>query len=78
MHKRTLDHKSNCPPCPEMRSYADQAWLVASVEVAKNCEDSDMAILAMSDLGHNVNRPLLLAAMPSIWCCRFWRRVNGA
>ncbi len=41
-----------------MRSYADQARLVASVEVAKNCEDSDMAILAMSDLGHNVNRPV--------------------
>jgi len=32
--------------------------LVASVEVAKNCEDSDMAILAMGDLGHNSTRPV--------------------
>ena len=32
--------------------------MAASVEVAKNCEDSDMVILAMGNLGHHVNRPV--------------------
>ena len=32
--------------------------MAASAEVAKNCEDSDMAILAMGNLGHYVNRPV--------------------
>ncbi|MFO2465029.1 hypothetical protein OOJ96_14550 [Pseudomonas sp. 15FMM2] len=41
-----------------MRSYADQARSAASAEVAKNCEESDMAILAMGNLGHHVNRPV--------------------
>jgi len=35
-----------------MSSYALKARLVASAEDAKNCEESDMAILAMSYLGH--------------------------
>ncbi|WP_210695356.1 hypothetical protein, partial [Pseudomonas protegens] len=35
-----------------------EARLAASVVVAKNCEDSDMAILAMGNLGHYVNRPV--------------------
>ncbi|BCT35352.1 hypothetical protein PproGo58_48470 [Pseudomonas protegens] len=35
-----------------------EARLAASAVVAKNCEDSDMAILAMGNLGHYVNRPV--------------------
>lgn len=40
-----------------MRSYACQTLPAASAEVAKNCEESDMAILAMGTPGHYVNRP---------------------